>query len=324
MILRYGQIDENVRGRSVDLTVDRAGVRAPAASAGGRPASLNLRNGAYLGKMAVTAAANALCASGRDPEVFSPVILLPPETEEMTLRQLTESICRTCAQMGIRTGHIHAEVTSAVTRPVVSGACEGSPFAEAAEVCGTGPFAAPAEVREGSHIVMTKWAGLEGTWLLAAEREEILRERFPQIIISRARSAEDLLSVRKEASIAAAAGAEVMIEGAAGGIWDALWRLSARTRRGFAVDMHAIPFLQETIEITNYLGVHPYRMRSAGCLLAVTEDAPGLIGRLAQADIPAARIGTMTDNRDKLLINRGEKRYLDRPEADSLLAFFDS
>ena len=64
-------------------------------------------------------------------------------------------------------------------------------------------------------------------------------------------------------------------------------------------------------------------MKSMGSLLAVTDDADGLIGKLEGSGIPAARIGALTDDRDKILINGGEIRYLDLPQPDELLKIME-
>ena len=64
-----------------------------------------------------------------------------------------------------------------------------------------------------------------------------------------------------------------------------------KTRSGFIVDTSAIPILQETIEFANHYDIDPYRMRSAGSLLAVTRDAESLIGKLEDNGIPGTEFG---------------------------------
>ena len=64
-------------------------------------------------------------------------------------------------------------------------------------------------------------------------------------------------------------------------------------------------------------------MRSMGSLLSVTRDADALIAQLSQHGIPAVRIGELSRDRDKILINNGETRYLDLPQPDELLRIFE-
>ena len=261
-----------------------------------------------IGELAVYAAVNALSAEMILPESFRPVILLPPGTEEKCLREIMDQICRVCTAEGLVIEGGHTEVTSAVTRPVVIGSCTGSPMERGSTV----------SEQESGRIIMTKWAGMEGSCILAEDREE-LREVFPETILMRMRTLRNYLSVRREAQICAGGGAEYLTDLSEGGIHAALWRLSVKTRSGFIVDTSAIPILQETIEFANHYDIDPYRMRSAGSLLAVPRDAGSLIRKLEDSGIPAVMIGELTKDHDKILRNDEEIRYLDLPQPDEML-----
>ena len=51
----------------------------------------------------------------------------------------------------------------------------------------------------------------------------------------------------------------------------------------------------------------------------MTRDADALIKRLRESGIPAARIGALSQDRDKILIQGDEIRYLDLPQPDEIL-----
>ena len=263
-----------------------------------------------IGELAVYSAVNALCAEMILPESFRPVILLPPGSEEERLREIMDQICGVCAAEGLVIEGGHTEVTCAVTRPVVIGSCTGTAMKR--------PDKPDRKEEAGTdHIVMTKWAGMEASCILAEEKEE-LREVFPETILMRMRMLRKFLSIRPEAQICAAEGAKCLTDLSEGGIHAALWRLSARTRCGMRVDTARIPLLQETIEFANHYDIDPYKMRSAGSLLAVTKDPETLIAALEEGGIPAGWIGTLTGDNDKILINGDEIRYLDLPQTDEL------
>ena len=78
------------------------------------------------------------------------------------------------------------------------------------------------------------------------------------------------------------------------------------------MDLKAIPFRQEIVEISTYLGLNPYRMKSSGCFIAVTPDGAGLVEAMRREEIPACIIGYTTDNNDKILCNDEEISYLER------------
>ena len=291
-----------------------------------------------IGEYAVCAAVNALSAEMILPQSFRPVVLLPPGTEEADLRRIMDQIGRTCASLQLSIEGGHTEVTPAVTRPVVIGCCTGVPMdrckcadapMDVADCNGGAEHPGDAGLLAGSkepdhpadsaaHIVMTKWAGMEGTCLLAQEKEE-LRDRFPETLLSRMRMLDTLLCVRDEAIICAREGAAYLTDLSDGGFYAALHRLSKKAKRGFRVDLSSVPILQETIEFSNHYDIDPYTMRSMGSLLVVTRDAETLIARLGESGIPAVRIGELSRDRDKILLLGEEKRFLDLPQPDALL-----
>ena len=310
MKLRSGKAGENVLDRSVFKRIHAVYNKGEQVTMSADPVTLSV---SAIGEYAVYAAVNALSAEKILPTCFRPVILLPPGTEESRLREIMDQISRACASQELVIEGGHTEITSAVTRPVVTGCCTGVPMA--------GNCTEEPESPCARQIVMTKWAGMEGSCILAQERED-LQKVFPETLLHRMRSLGGLLSVKKEAVICAEEGAHYLTDLSAGGFYAALWRLSKKAQRGLRVDLKSVPVLQETIEIANYFDIDPYRMRSAGSLLAVTDDAERLTARLAESGIYAVRIGELSpdpNDHDKILTNGEEIRYLDLPQPDELL-----
>ena len=281
MKLRSGKAGENVLDRSVFKRIHAVYNKGEQVTMSADPVTLAV---SAIGEYAVYAAVNALSAEKILPVSFRPVILLPPGTEESRLREIMDQISLACASQELVIEGGHTEITSAVTRPVVTGCCTGVPMA--------GNCTEEPESPCARQIVMTKWAGMEGSCILAQERED-LQKVFPETLLHRMRSLGGLLSVKKEAVICAEEGAHYLTDLSEGGFYAALWRLSKKAQRGLRVDLKSVPVLQETIEIANYFDIDPYRMRSAGSLLAVTDDAERLTARLAESGIYAVRIGEL-------------------------------
>ena len=310
MKLRSGKAGENVLDRSVFKRIHAVYNKGEQVTMSADPVTLAV---SAIGEYAVYAAVNALSAEKILPVSFRPVILLPPGTEESRLREIMDQISLACASQELVIEGGHTEITSAVTRPVVTGCCTGVPMA--------GNCTEEPESPCARQIVMTKWAGMEGSCILAQERED-LQKVFPETLLHRMRSLGGLLSVKKEAVICAEEGAHYLTDLSEGGFYAALWRLSKKAQRGLRVDLKSVPVLQETIEIANYFDIDPYRMRSAGSLLAVTDDAERLTARLAESGIYSVLIGELSQDpgdHDKILINGEEIRYLDLPQPDELL-----
>lgn len=315
MIIKNGKAGVNVLDRSVFKRIHAVSEKEGRITMSADPVTLPVRE---IGEYAVYAAINALSAEKILPESFRPVILLPPGTEESRLREIMDQICRVCASQDLTVEGGHTEVTAAVTRPVVIGCCTGVPM-ETAPVSSDperkGKTSGPNSARR---IVMTKWAGMEGSCVLAREKED-LEEAFPETILHRMRKLGEYLSVKEEALLCAKEGTAYLTDLSEGGFYAALFRLSQKARRGFRVDLKSVPVLQETIEFANHYDIDPYRMRSAGSLLAVTDDAEALIEALSQRGIPAVGIGELSEDQDKIIRNGEEIRYLDLPQPDELL-----
>ncbi len=267
---------------------------------------------ANAGKLAVMAAVNDLAATGCRPHTMETVILLPPGAQEQTLRDLVDQIAAACLSQGCRLTGGHTEVTAAVTRPVVIASITGYPA-----------YFSTGEGRKrdltGCDILCTKWIGLEGTYLLATEKREILETHFPVALLEEAAACGSHLSVLPEAAAAGKSGVHLMCNLSEGGLFAALWKLAEQAGTGLQIDLPSVPIRQVTIELANYYDINPYQMESAGSLLLAADDGPALVQELAGAGIPAAVIGRFTKGRDRLLLNGDEVRYLDLPQPDALL-----
>ncbi len=266
-----------------------------------------IRAGCY----AVYAAVNAVAAGGGIPFAMQMALTLPEGTEESELKrimQLTEEAAGIC-KVQIAGGH--TEVTGAVKYPVISVTAFGYRL-EAAERVSRGLPAA------GQAVVMTKWMGLEGTAVLAQEREAELLERYPFSITTAAKGFEKYLPILPEAATALKSGATAMHDMRNGGVFGGLYELAGRLGVGLSIDLKKIPVKQETIEICEFFDLNPYGLLSGGSLLIVAEDGDGMVKALQEAGIPAAIIGRTTDNNDKVLHNGEEIRFLEPARPDEI------
>lgn len=170
----------------------------------------------------------------------------------------------------------------------------------------------------GMDILLTKWIGIEGTAILAKEKEEELRGRFSQPFIDRAKALDQYLSVLPEAATAVKSGVAAMHDVTEGGIFGALWELAEASGVGLEIDLKKIPLKQETVEICEYFGVNPYGLISSGSMLMAAKDGNGLVLELEKAGIPAVVIGKATAGNDRVLLNEDERRFLEPPKTDEL------
>ena len=165
---------------------------------------------------------------------------------------------------------------------------------------------------------MTKWIGLEGSAILASEREDRLRECLPTEIVETAKGFSELMNVMPESEIAREVGVTAMHDVTEGGIFGALWEMGEASGVGFEIDIRKIPIRQETIEICEVFDINPYMMMSSGSMLIGTQKGNLLVDMLESAGIHAAVIGYVIEGADRIARNGDEKRYLEPPQVDEL------
>ena len=261
-----------------------------------------------IGKLAVQITANDLASSGAEPVGILVTVLLPVGSDEAVLAGIMKDVGDSCRQIGIVVIGGHTEVTEVVARPVLSVTGVGKvKKGHLIKTSGGAP---------GMDLIVTKQIALEGTSMIAKERETELMEHFPAAMIDSAKDFDQLLSVVPEGRIAARFGAAAMHDVTEGGIFGALWEMAEASGVGIDAELHAIPIRQETVEICEFYDLNPYQLISSGSMLIAAADGIGLCRALADAGIDAAIIGRMTDGNDRVLHNGSELRYLEPPHAD--------
>ncbi len=270
--------------------------------------TLPVADSAYL---AVMAAANNLWASGTVPMAVTLAVSLPENVEEALLKELMEQAERCCKQLKIQIVGGHTEVSRAVRWPVVTATAVGMQA-----LSGSGPQTG----HEASKmdIVVSKWIGMEGTSIIASQKESELLSRYPAHLILMAQEQKNYLSIASEAAIALKSGVYTMHDARNGGIFGALWEISRKLGVGLYIDLKKIPIRQETIEICEFYSLNPYELLSGGTLIMLTKEGQKLVEKLEEAGIAAALIGSTNDGNDKHIANQDEFRYLEPPVPDEI------
>lgn len=266
--------------------------------------------GENAAKHAVYGAANAVAASGAEPVAIVYSILFPANVEEAFIREMTGQIEEGCRMLHIQTAGDGIRITEAVNRPVLTVAGIGRLMGKEA--------ASVKKIRPGQDIVASKWIGLEGTAILAREKEKELLKKYPYRFIEEAKEFERFLSIIPEAATAIKSGVCAMHGVTEGGIFGALWELAEGAGVGLEIYLKKIPVRQETIEVCEFFEINPYELISGGCLLMAADNGYELVRALEEVHIPASVIGKTTDSNDRIVMNEGERRYLELPKPDEL------
>lgn len=291
-------------------------------------------NRASIVEYAVLQAANDAVCRGAVPRSVELQVLFPVWAEEAHVQALVGAAQRICEGLGVELAAFQAQVSPCVEQIVVSATIRG----RAARLIRM------QDARAGLEIVTCGFAGLEGSLRIVEERKAELEERFASAFLRQMEGLKVHLNQAGALQVArewheremGQAGAPspvarqatsvlprvfAMQQAASGGVFAALWEFCEAAGVGLEVDLKKIPIRQETIEVCEHYQLNPYQMTSAGCLLLLTDDAEALLEVLAENRTKAARIGTLAANKARIVLNGGEKRFLERPAPDELAKF---
>ena len=263
-----------------------------------------------IGKLSVCVTLNDIASAGAEPVGVLLSVLLPPETTEEDIKKIMHDVSEECAKNNVQIIGGHTEITKAVNQAIITVTGVGK-VRKGEEITTSG--ASP-----GDDIVVSKWIGLEGTSIIAKEKEEELKKRFNSDYIKRAQGFDQYLSSVKDAMTAVKAGVHSMHDVTEGGIFGALWELGESSKVGLTIDLKDIPIRQETVEICNYYDINPYCLISSGCMLMAAPDGEVLVDALHENGIYACIIGKANESNDRVVMNDGEKRFLTPPDTDEL------
>ncbi|AFL96141.1 hydrogenase expression/formation protein HypE 3 [Thermococcus cleftensis] len=266
-----------------------------------------------IGFYAVHVNANDVATFGARPRWFLVSILLPENSDEGLLERIMEELHGSALKLGVAIVGGHTEVTPGLDRPIVVGTMLGEVEREKL-VTSNG-------ARAGDAIILTKWAGLEGTAIIASERGEELEGVLGREIVERARSFIEMISVVEDALTANSVGVHAMHDPTEGGVTNGLHEMADAAGLGFRVYRGRIPIRGETLEICRFYNLDPLALISSGALLiaAPREKAGEILAALAKKGINASVIGEFLDDAGtRVIVENGTERPLERPESDEL------
>jgi hydrogenase maturation factor len=214
----------------------------------------------------------------------------------------------------------HCEVTPGLTNPIVVGCAMG--------LTEKGNYVTAGGAKPGDKLILTKSAGIEGTAILAADREEQLKKVLKPTMLRNAKKFYNNISVVKDALTAfKTGGVTAMHDPTEGGVSGGIHEMADASNLGVKIFEEKIHIQPETSKTCDFFHIDPLQLISSGALLisAKPEFADKIIGELEQKQIHASIIGEFLENsRHRLILRKnGETRALPRPISDHLwLALF--
>ena len=265
--------------------------------------------GSNAGYLVVHINCNDAASAGAEPIGILLTILLPAGSSEEDLKEIIDGAYKAARELGIEILGGHTEVTEAVNKPVVNGTV-------VAKTKGR-KFISSGGAKSGQHIIMTKWAAIEGTSIIAGDYEDKLKTILSEDIINEAKSLSSKISVVKEGIIASEYGATATHDATEGGILGAVWEVAECSKVGVEIYADEIPVLECTKEICKAAKIDYLRLISSGTLIMTAFDGEKLVDKLKSEGINAAVIGRVTDSGRYVTFN-GIRKELMPQEKDEI------
>jgi hydrogenase expression/formation protein HypE len=245
-----------------------------------------------IGWYAVHVNANDIATKGARPLWYLATLLLPEDlTTEDLAEQIFQDTLKACKSIGVTLVGGHTEITNGLSRPIVIGQMLGEVDKER--------LVRTDGARKGDVIVLTKGIAIEGTAVIAREREEEMLQILGAKTLTRCRNFmhQPGISVLKEALAAAECGhIHAMHDPTEGGLATALHEVARAAGVGLLVRAEAVPVFAETQAICNHYHLDPMGLIASGALLIIVaaNQVKNLLSRLREERIPATIIGELT------------------------------
>ena len=241
--------------------------------------------------------ANDIACLGGIPRWMTVVALLPEDaTTPELVEKLFHDLQKACRDEGVSLIGGHTEVTIGLDRPLLIGTLLGT----------VGPYGLlePGKAQAGDELWISHSAAIEGTALLANEKDSELRQALGDDIVGMAQTLllEPGISVSRDAQLLLRTGGVTALHDATeGGVATAIHEIAAASSLGAEIDGAAIPILECTRKIADHFGIDPLGLISSGALLIA--GRPGSEALLMQSTVPIAKIGVLTDDTSRVTIS---------------------
>lgn len=268
-----------------------------------------------IGWEAININANDVATFGVEPAFFFSCIMLPENADSKTVEIISTQMHNAAKELGIAIVGGHCESTPGLANPIVVGCTMG--------LTEKGKYVTAAGAKAGDKIILTKSAGIEGTAILASDREVQLKKVFSQSLLDGAKHFYNQISVVKDALTAyRTGGVHAMHDPTEGGILNGVHEMADAAELGAKIFEEKITIEPETAKICRFYEIDPLQLISSGALLIAADPqaADKIINNLAQEHIYSNIIGEFNQNPNKRILMHPDEsaEMLPRPVSDHL------
>lgn len=281
--------------------------------------------GMQSGALSIHVSCNDIAACGIRPSAILTVLIAPPDCTKEDVIHIVEQASATAKELGVDIVGGHTEISDSVNRFIVITTAFG--IADKKSPVPRG-MAMP-----GDALVMTKTAGIEGTWIASMEHETKLKGKVSEDLIAEAKTFIHKISVVEDGVTACTlpdpdgsvnaqgisySSTHLMHDVTEGGVLGAAYEMADFSGIGVSVDLSKVPVAPCTQAICEAMDLDPYRLISSGSILIATSTPDELLDEMKQKGIEASVIGAFTEERFELLDVDGTKIPFLPPQTDEL------
>ena len=273
--------------------------------------------GTESGTLAIHVSCNDIAACGVRPSGILIVIIAPPSVTEEDIKMTVDQASREAQALGVDIVGGHTEVSDAVNKMIVVSTAFG--------LVRKGGCVPLGKAMPGDSLIMTKTAGIEGSFIAANEHKDKLSGKVSEDDIKEALSYKRLISVVKEGAACGSLRAEpakvredgfvlsavnLMHDVTEGGVFGAAFEMADFSGTGVVIDKRLVPVTKATTSICDALGLDPFRLISSGALMIASPEPEKVTAELARHGVKSTVIGAFLDKTEGCQFVENDGRYV--------------
>ena len=264
-----------------------------------------------IGSLAINVSVNDVSCQCADPVGVLMTVLIPPSATIEELKEIIEDANATAKKLNVDIIGGHTEVTEAVNKILISTTVLGRVNRDVMPDI--------KKVKAGDLVAVSKNVAIEGTSIIANERDDI-EEVLNEEDIKFAKALSENISVLKESKLASKYGVKYMHDITEGGLYGALWETGVAVGHGLRVYYENIPLLDVTNKISKFYEIDPMKLISSGSMLMIfdKDKFKDFKEETEKFGIKVTDIGEVIEGKDTEVIAYDQILILSEPSSDEL------
>lgn len=259
-----------------------------------------------IGYYGVVVNVNDIATRGAIPKWFLATLLFPEEKANGDLiEKVFHQIHQACQRFGVSFVGGHTEVTPGIERTILAGHMIGEVRKER--------LVTTSGAKDGDLLLLVKGVCIEGTSILAREREEeLLTKGISQSLIEKAKNFifDPGIDILQPAQVACnTVSVHSMHDPTEGGLINGVVEMALASEKELEVDLEKVRIYEESRILCQEYGMDPLGVIASGALLLTISpsDASRLEVAFQKASIPFQVIGKVKQGPARVLTRRGKE-----------------